>query len=255
MLLNCGAGEDSFFFFLEKTLESTLDSREIKPVHPKRNQPWIFSGRTEGEAPILWPPDAKSWLIREDPDAGKDWGQEEKGTTEDEMVGWLHWVNGHESEQSLRVGERQGSQTWCNPWGHRVGYKLATEQQQHRKTGCCLACVSQEHLLWKATLWGCSGSLWRDPQQAAGSSGGHLARNWDLQVATRLGLEATLPAPVKLEMLAAPGHSLTVDSYERPQARLAKSLLGSWSSESVRENVCCFKVLSVEVICHIRLEN
>ena len=85
---------------LEKTLESPLDSKDIKPVNPKGNQSWIFIGRTdaEAEAPIVWPPDAKSWLIWKDPDAEKDWRQEEKGTTEDEMVGWHHRLNGHEFE-------------------------------------------------------------------------------------------------------------------------------------------------------------
>ena len=82
---------------LEKTLEGPLDSKVIKPVNPKGNQPWTFIGRTdaEAEASILWPPDAESWLIWKDPDAGKDWRQEEKGTTEDEMVGWYQWHNGH----------------------------------------------------------------------------------------------------------------------------------------------------------------
>ena len=85
---------------LEKTSESPLDCKEIKLVNPKGNQSWIFIGRTdaEAEAPILWPPHVKSWLIGKDPDAGKDWGQEEKGTTEDEMARWHHWLNGHESE-------------------------------------------------------------------------------------------------------------------------------------------------------------
>ena len=88
---------------LEKILESPLDCREIKLVNPKGSQLWIFTGRTdaEAEAPILWLPDARSWLIGKDPDAGKDWGQEEKGMTEDEMVGWHHWLNGHEFEQAL----------------------------------------------------------------------------------------------------------------------------------------------------------
>ena len=91
---------------LKKTLESPLDCKEIQPVHPKGNRSWIFIGRTdvEAEIPILWPPDAKSWLIGKDPDAGKDWGLEEKGTTEDEMVGWHHWLNGHEFEQAPGVG-------------------------------------------------------------------------------------------------------------------------------------------------------
>ena len=85
---------------LEKTLESLLDTKEIKPVNPKENQPWIFIERTdaEAEAPILWPPDAKNWLIWKDPDAGEDWRQEEKRMTEDEMVGWHRWLNGHEFE-------------------------------------------------------------------------------------------------------------------------------------------------------------
>ena len=104
---------------LEKTLESPLDCKEIQPVHPKGNQPWMFIGRTEAEAPILRPPDAKSQLIRKDSDAGKDWGQEEKGTTEDEMVWWHHWLNGHEFEQALGDGEWQGSLESFSPWGHK----------------------------------------------------------------------------------------------------------------------------------------
>ena len=85
---------------LEKTLESLLDCREIQPVHPKGNQFWIFIGKTDAEVetPILWPPDVKNWLIWKDPDAGKDWRQEEKGMTDDEMVGWYHWLDGHEFE-------------------------------------------------------------------------------------------------------------------------------------------------------------
>ena len=106
---------------LEKTLESPLDCKEIQPVHPKGDQSWVFIGRTDtkAEAPILWPPDVKSWLIRKDPDAGKDWRQEEKGTTEDEMVGWYHRLNGHEFEKSLGVGDGQGGLVCCSPWGHK----------------------------------------------------------------------------------------------------------------------------------------
>ena len=102
---------------LEKTLESPLDCKEIKPVNPKENQPWIFVGRTDAEAetPILWPPDAKNRLIGKDPDAGKDWGQEEKGMAEDEMVGWYHWVDGHEFEQAPGVTDGQGSLACCSP--------------------------------------------------------------------------------------------------------------------------------------------
>ena len=123
------------------TFESPLDCQEIKPVNPKRNQPWIFIGRTDAEAEtlILWPPDGKSCLIGKDPDAGKDWRREEKGMTEDEMVGWHHQLNGHEFEQTLGDGEGLGSLACCSPWGHRVSYNLATEQQQYveKEPVCC----------------------------------------------------------------------------------------------------------------------
>ena len=107
-----------FWTVVLKTLESSLDCKEIKPVNPKGNQSWIFIGRTEAEAqtPILWPPDAKNWLIWKDPDAGKDWRQEEKGTTEDEMVGWHYQFNGYEFEQTLGVGDGQGSLECYSPW-------------------------------------------------------------------------------------------------------------------------------------------
>ena len=100
---------------LEKTFESPLDSKEIKPVNPKEKQSWIFIGRTdaEAEAPILWLPDANSQLIRKDPNAGKDWGQEEKGVTEDKIVGWHHWLNEHESEQTPGDSEGQESLVCC----------------------------------------------------------------------------------------------------------------------------------------------
>ena len=103
---------------LKKTLESPLDCKEIQLVNPKGNQSWVFIGRTEAEAetPILWPPDAKNWLIWKDPDAGKDWRQE-KGMTEDEMVGWHQQLNGHEFEQAPEVGDGQGSLAYCSPWG------------------------------------------------------------------------------------------------------------------------------------------
>ena len=102
---------------LEKTLESLLDCKEIKPVNPKGNQPWIFIGRTEAEAPILWPPNGKSWLTGKAPDEGKDWGQKEKGVTEDETVGWHHQLDRHEFEQAPRDGEGQGSLECYSPWG------------------------------------------------------------------------------------------------------------------------------------------
>ena len=109
---------------LEKTLESPLDCKESQPVHPKGNQSWIFIRRTDAEAetPVLWLPDAKSRLIRKDPDTGKDWGQEEKGAIEDEMVGWHHQLHGCESEQTLGDGEGQGSLTHWSPWDHGVGH-------------------------------------------------------------------------------------------------------------------------------------
>ena len=105
-------------------LENPLDSKETKPVNLKWNQSWIFIGRTDVEAkvPILWPPNAKNWRIGKDPDAGKDWRQEEKGTTEDEMVGWHHRLEGQEFEQALGVGDRQGSLSCCSPWGCRMGH-------------------------------------------------------------------------------------------------------------------------------------
>ena len=106
---------------LEKTLESPLDCKEIQPVHPKGNQFLVFIGRTdvEAETPILWPTDAKNWRTGKDPDAGKDWRQEEKGTTEDEMVGWHRWLDGPEFEQALGVGDGQGSLVCCSPWGRK----------------------------------------------------------------------------------------------------------------------------------------
>ena len=104
-----------------KLLTVPLDCKEVKLVNPKENQSWLCIGRTDAEAetPILWSPDAKSRLTGKDPDAGKDWGQEEKGTTEDEMVRWHHWFNGHEFEQSPGDSEEQGSLVCCSPWGRK----------------------------------------------------------------------------------------------------------------------------------------
>ena len=104
---------------LEKTLESPLNCKEIQPVHPKGDQSWVFIGRTdvEAEISILWAPHAKSWLIGKDPDSGRDWGQEEKGMTEDEMAGWHHRLNGHEFEWTLGVGDGQGGLVCCDSWG------------------------------------------------------------------------------------------------------------------------------------------
>ena len=123
---------------LEKTFETPLDSKEIKWVHPKGNQPWIFIGRTDTEAPILWPPHAKSWLIGKDPDAGKDWRWEEKGTAEDEMVGWHHCLDGHGFEQAPGVGDGQGGLVCCNSWG-------------------CKESDVTERLNWTELNWNCIG--------------------------------------------------------------------------------------------------
>ena len=122
---------------LEKSLECYLDSKKIKPVNPKGDQSWVFIGRTgaEAEASILWSPDVKNWLIRKDPDARKDWRQEEKGTTEDdEMVGWHHRLSGQEFEQTLGDGEGQGSLACCSPWS-------------------CRQSDTTEHLNWTDGLW------------------------------------------------------------------------------------------------------
>ena len=164
MLLNSG---------VEKTLESPLDCKEIKSINSKGNQSWICFGRTDAEAetPILWLPDAKSWLIRKDPDAGKDWRQEEKGMTEDEMVGWHHWLDGHEFEQALGDGEGQGSLACCSPQGHKD--LNMTEQANNNmytallnKTVQCNSGYNLRHLLNMTILsWTISSldSLWPPP--------------------------------------------------------------------------------------------
>jgi len=122
---------------LEKTLESPLDCKEIQPVHPKGYQSWVFIGRTDvkAEIPILWPPDAKTWLIWKDPDAGKEWGQEEKGMTENDMVGWHHQLNGHGFGWTPGVDDGQGGLAWCGSW-------------------CCKESNTTERLNW-AELIGC----------------------------------------------------------------------------------------------------
>ena len=127
------AAKNWFFWtmVLEKTLERPLNCKEIKPINPKGNQSWIFIGRTDAEAPILWPLDVKNWLIWKDPDAGKDWRQEEKGMTEDEMVAWHHQIDANEFEQAPGAGDRQGSLVCCSQWG----CKESDMNQQQNCTG------------------------------------------------------------------------------------------------------------------------
>ena len=122
MLSNCGAGEDSW---------ESLGLQGDQIVNPKGNQPWIFIGMTDAEAPILWLPDAKSWLTGKDPDPGKDWRQEERQAAEDEMVGWHHWLNGHEFEQTPGDGEGQGSLVGCSPWGCKELDTMTKQQKQN----------------------------------------------------------------------------------------------------------------------------
>ena len=135
MLLNYGVGEDS---------ENPLDCKEIQPVHPKGNQSWVFTGRTdvEAEIPIFWPPEAKSWLIWKDPDVGKDWRQDKKRMTKDEMVGWHHWLDGHEFEETLGAGDGQGSLVCCSgvtkSW---TGLSNGTKLYLHRCTSFSLFVV------------------------------------------------------------------------------------------------------------------
>ena len=134
---------------LEKTLESPLDYKEIQPLNPKGNQSWIFFGRTDAEAetPILWPPDGKNWLTGKDPDAGKDWRQEEKGTTEDKTFGWFHWFDGHKFEQASGVGDGQGSLACYNSWGRKKSdtKQLNWTELTHNLPCSCLIIIC--HLL------------------------------------------------------------------------------------------------------------
>ena len=144
---------------LEKTLESPLDCKVMKPVNSKGNKPWILIGRTdvEAEALVLWPSDAKSQVVGKDCDAGKDRGQEEKGMTEDEMVGGHHWLNGHELEQALGDGEGQGSLACCNPWGCKESdmteqlNKPLVAKGYHGQ--CSSTCSKTEHIYHGFSYW------------------------------------------------------------------------------------------------------
>ena len=130
VLFNINDGKKNWCFWtmvLEKTLESPLDCKEIQPVHSEGHQPWDFFGRNDAKAetPVLWPPHAKSWLIGKDSDAGRDWGQEEKGTTEDEMAGWHHWLDECEPEWTPGVGDGQGGLACCDSCGHKESDQLS----------------------------------------------------------------------------------------------------------------------------------
>ena len=139
---------------LEKTLESPLDHKEIKPVNPEGNQSWIFIGRTDGEAetPILWSPDEKTWLIWKDPVAGKDWRWEEKGMTEDEMVVWHHWLSECELGQTSEDSERQRGLVCCNPWGRKELDMTATELTDWLTDNEFWSTLSDGLLFYK-TIW------------------------------------------------------------------------------------------------------
>ena len=128
---------------LEKPLESPLDCKEIKPVNPKENEFWIFMGRTDAEAPILWPPIVKNWHIVKDPDAGNNLRQERNGTTEDEMLRWHHRLHGHEFEKALGVADGQGGLACCSPWGHKesdtteqLNWSWIYKNQRNQRSNC-----------------------------------------------------------------------------------------------------------------------
>ena len=135
---------------LEKTLESPLDCKEIQPVHSEGDQPWDFFGSNEAKAgtPVLWPPHAKSWLIGKDSDAGRDWGQEEKGMTEDEMAGWHHWLDECESEWTLGVGDGQGGLACCDSWGRK---ELDTTERLIWSD--LILCPTEFCVIWSYLIW------------------------------------------------------------------------------------------------------
>ena len=145
---------------LEKTLESHLDCKEIQPVHPKGNEPWIFIGRTDAEAetPILWPPDVKNWLIGKGPDARKDWGQEEKGMTENEMVGWHYLLDEHEFEQAPGVGDGQGSPACYSSWGSKES-DMSNWTELNWNSHICF-CLQPVSVSMYVTSWNLIVPLW-----------------------------------------------------------------------------------------------
>ena len=160
---------------LEKTLESLLDCKEIQPVHPKVNQPWLLTGRIDAKAetPILWPPDAKNWIIWKDLDSGKDWRQEEKGMTEDEMVGWHHQLNRYEFGWTPGAGDGQGGLACYSPWGwQRVGQDRSTEL--NFPLYVCLYPILHIHWCEELIHWK---RLWCWERLEAGGDG--YDRGWD----------------------------------------------------------------------------
>ena len=154
------SAEKLMFLVLDKTLESSLDCKEIQPVRPKGNQSWIFMGRTDAEAetPILWSPHVKSWVIGKDPDAEKDWGQEEKGMTKDEMAGWHHWLNGREFEWTPGVGDGQGGLMCCDSWGRKESDM--SEQMNCTKHLFQGICFLRNIIPYRYMLRSLTGKLW-----------------------------------------------------------------------------------------------
>ena len=168
---------------LEKTLENPLDIKEIKPVNPKENQFLIFIGRTgaESEAPILWPPDVKSGLISKHPDARKDWRQDEKGMTEEEMVGWHHWFNGNEFEQALGDSAEQESLVYCSPLCYKK-FDITKGLNNNNKT-----------LIWKVGTWTCTHEVLAEAWSLSVNKANMTPSTWESRVVTwRAGWKACL---------------------------------------------------------------
>ena len=197
---------------LEKTLQSPLDSKKIKQVNPKGNQPWIFIGKIGAKAPILWAPEVKSWLTWKDPDAGKNWGQEEKGVTEDEMAGWHHWLNGQEYEQTPADGEEQGSLVCYSPWGRKESDM--TERLNNHITN-----------LWEKWDWVTIITLtaaWQSPPRSSGSgactdpSQGVLGSSEDVPSWCCLGT-SWVPSEQKLLASLSPGRGPSQPAVEPGQ--------------------------------------
>ena len=148
---------------LEKTLESPLDCKEIQPVHSEGDQPWDFFGRNDAKAktPILWPPHGKSWLIGKDPDAGRDWGQKEKGMTKDEMSGWHHRLDGCEFKWTPGVGDGQGGLACCNSWGRKESDMTEKLNWTELSLKGLTESYAEQQSLGYTSQWGCQRSQWK----------------------------------------------------------------------------------------------